>query len=91
MANLAEIKVKLGVQSLPLNRVVTEAGEKTAWFKHWDNDNRVAILVHEDTLAQIKANSSIDNLGINTQVKQGAQGEYTAKTICHYSIADETL
>ena len=50
MANLAEIKGKLGVQSLSLNQVVTEAGEKTAWFKHWDNDNRVAILVHEDTL-----------------------------------------
>ena len=53
MANLAEIKGKLGVQSISLNQVVTEAGEKTAWFKHWDNDNWVAILVHEDTLKQI--------------------------------------
>ena len=50
MANLAEIKGKLGVQSISLNQVVTEAGEKTAWFKHWDNDNRVAILVHQDTM-----------------------------------------
>ena len=91
MANLAEIKGKLGVQSLPLNRGVTEAGEETAWFKHWDNDNRVAILIHEDTLAQIKANSSIDNLGINTQTKLGAQGEYTAKYICNGEPADETL
>jgi hypothetical protein len=91
MANLAEIKGKLGVQTINLNQVETKEGEKTAWFKHWDNDSRVAILIHQDTLALIKANPAIDNLGINTQTKQAAQGEYTAKTICHYSLADETL
>ena len=91
MANLAEIKGKLGVQSISLNQVVTEAGEKTPWFKHWDNDNRVAILVHQDTLNQIKADAGLNTLGINTQTKQGAQGEYIAKTICIYNPADETL
>ena len=91
MANLAEIKMELGVQSISLNQVVTETGEKTAWYKHWDNDNRVAILVHQDTLSKIKADASLNTLGINTQTKQGAQGEYTAKTICIYNPADETL
>ena len=91
MANLAEIKGKLGVQSISLNQVITEAGEKTAWFKHWDNDNRVAILVHEDTLKQIKADAGLNTLGINTQTKQGAQGEYQAITICNYKEADVTL
>ncbi len=91
MANLAEIKGKLGVQSLPLRQVETEAGEKTAWYKHWDNDNRVAILVHQDTLAKIKADANLNTLGINTQTKQGSKGEYIAKTICIYNPADETL
>ena len=91
MANLAEIKGKLGVQTLELNRVIAENGEKTAWFKNWDNDNRVAILVHEDTLSAIKADAGLNTLGINTQTKQGAQGEYIAKTICIYNPADETL
>ena len=91
MANLAEIKEKLGVQTLPLEIVRTEAGEKTAWFRKWDNDTRVAILVHQDTLSKIKADAGLNTLGINTQTKQGAQGEYIAKTICIYTPADETL
>ena len=89
--NIQEIKTKLGVQSLPLNQVVTEAGERTSWFKHWDNDNRIAVLVHTDTLALIKANPAMATLGLNTQTKQGSQGEYQAITICNYKEADVTL
>ena len=89
--NIQEIKTKLGVQSLPLNQVVTEAGERTSWFKHWDNDNRIAVLVHADTLALIKANPAMSSLGLNTQTKQGSQGEYQAITICNYKEADVTL
>ena len=89
--NISEIKTKLGVQSLPLNQVVTEAGERTSWFKHWDNDNRIAVLVHADTLALIKANPAMSSLGLNTQTKQGSQGEYQAITICNYKEADVTL
>lgn len=91
MANLAEIKGQLNVQVINLNTVTTASGEKTEWMKHWDNDGRIAILIHKDTLAKIKANPSISTLGVNTQVKQGAQGEYTAKTICVYSEAEESL
>jgi hypothetical protein len=47
--------------------------------------------VHRDTLDAIKANSGIASLGINTQVKQGAKGEYVAKTIVLYKEAEETL
>jgi hypothetical protein len=91
MANLSEVKRELGYDVLNLNTVVTESGEKTAWLKQWDNSNRIAVLVHKDTLALIKANPSLASLGLNTQVKQGAQGEYTAKTICIYAEAEETL
>lgn len=89
--NIQEIKTKLGVQSLPLNQVVTETGERTSWFKHWDNDNRIAVLVHADTLALIKATPTMATLGLNTQTKQGSQGEYQAITICNYKPADVTL
>lgn len=91
MANLVEVKRELGVDVLNLNTVTTASGEKTEWMKHWDNSNRVAILVHKDTLAKIKADSNIASLGLNTQVKQGAKGEYTAKTIVVYKEAEETL
>ena len=89
--NIQEIKTKLGVSTLPLNQVVTETGEKTSWFKHWDNDSRIAVLVHADTLALIKANPAMSSLGLNTQTKQGSQGEYQAITICNYKEADVTL
>lgn len=91
MANLAEIKRELGVETINLNTVVTESGEKTPWLKHWDNANRVAILVHKDTLALITANNSLSTLGVNTQTKVGAQGEYVAKTIVIYNPAEITL
>ena len=89
--NIQEIKTKLGVETLPLNQVVTETGERTSWFKHWNNDSRIAVLVHAETLALIKANPAMSSLGLNTQTKQGGQGEYQAITICNYKEADETL
>ena len=89
--NIQEIKTKLGVETLPLNQVVTETGERTSWFKHWNNDSRIAVLVHADTLALIKADPAMSSLGLNTQTKQGGQGEYQAITICNYKEADVTL
>ena len=89
--NIQEIKTKLGVQSLPLEIVTTQTGEPTSWFRKWDNDTRIAILIHADTLALIKANPAMATLGLNTQTKQGSQGEYQAITICNYKEADVTL
>ena len=89
--NISEIKAKLCVETLPLNQVVTETGERTSWFKHWDNEARIAVLVHADTLALIKADPTMSSLGLNTQTKQGSQGEYKAITICNYKPADVTL
>jgi hypothetical protein len=91
MANLAEVKRELGVETLSLHTVTTASGEATSWMKHWDNSNRVAVLIHKDTLAKVKADGGITSLGINTQMKQGAMGEYIAKTIVLYKEAEETL
>lgn len=91
MSNLAEIKRTLGVETINFNVVTTEANEVTDWLKDWDNGNRVAILIHKDTLAKIKSNPTISTLGIHTQTKQGPQGQYVAKTIVVYTPADETL
>ncbi len=88
--NLSEIKLKLGVQTLGLDRVLTAKDEKTSWFKHWDNSNRIAIVLHEDTLKAIKAGNAT-SLGINTQMKTGSKGEYTCHTIVKYAEYDETL
>ena len=92
--NIQEIKTKLGVETLPLNQVVTEAGEQTSWFKHWDNDTRIAILIHADTLALIRANPAMSSLGLTapqTKMSKASGQEYTAIYICNYKAADVTL
>ena len=92
--NIQEIKTKLGVQSLPLNQVVTEAGEQTSWFKHWNNDTRIAILIHADTIALIKADPAMSSLGLTapqTKMSKASGQEYTAIYICNYKAADVTL
>ena len=92
--NIQEIKTKLGVESLPLNQVVTQTGEQTSWFKHWNNDSRIAVLVHADTLALIKANPAMSSLGLTapqTKMSKASGQEYTAIYICNYKAADVTL
>ena len=92
--DIQEIKTKLGVTTLPLNQVVTEAGEQTSWFKHWNNDTRIAILIHADTLALIKADPAMSSLGLTapqTKMSKASGQEYTAIYICNYKAADVTL
>ena len=92
--NIQEIKTKLGVSTLPLNQVVTATGEQTSWFKHWDNDTRIAILIHADTIALIKADPAMSSLGLTapqTKMSKASGQEYTAIYICNYKPADVTL
>ena len=92
--NIQEIKTKLGVETLPLNQVLTQTGEQTSWFKHWNNDTRIAILIHADTLALIKADPAMSSLGLTapqTKMSKASGQEYTAIYICNYKPADVTL
>ena len=89
--NLSELKSKLGHETLNFNIVKTAEGVSTQWLKQWDNTARIAVLIHKDTLAKIRATPSIGTLDYKTVTKQGAQGEYTARTIVAYTEADETL
>ena len=92
--NIQEIKTKLGVQTLPLEIVRTQTGEPTPWFRKWDNDTRIAILVHADTVALIKADPSLATLGLTapqTKMSKASGQEYTAIYICNYKPADVTL
>ena len=94
--NIQEIKTKLGVQTLPLRIVTTQTGEPTSWFRKWDNDTRIAILVHAETLELIKTDPTLATLGLTapqTKMSKSSGKEYTAIYICNYenSAADVTL
>ena len=80
--NIQEIKTKLGVQTLPLQIVTTQTGEPTSWFKKWDNDTRIAILIHADTLGLTAP---------QTKMSKASGQEYTVIYICNYKEADVTL
>jgi hypothetical protein len=81
--NIEEVKQELGYETLNLN-TTTKEGVKTDWMRHWDFNNRVAISVHKDTVAAIKANTPFP-LGIQTETRTGSKGSYVSHRIVMYS------
>jgi len=57
--NIAEIKSKLNIAALELNTAKDSNDKPTDWMRHWDNDNRIAVSIHKELVAEIKANSNI--------------------------------
>ena len=88
---LADIKSKLGIPQFNLNTAKDAEGNNTEWMRHWDNDNRVAVSLHKDTIAKLKADPNIDSLGLQEAVRTGEQGDYTAIRIVMYNPAEEVL
>ena len=96
--NIAEIKAKIGVTSIDLVRGSVEetvdgkvVKTPTKWLRSWDNDNRIAIVLHEDVLAAIKANAT--NLIVKTEDKPAKEnGEiYRQYTICTATSIEATI
>ena len=88
---LPQIKTKLGLQALELNTAEDKDGNKTDWMRHWDNDNRVAVSIHKELVAEIKSNSNISSLGLQSEERDGSKGKYTAYRIVKFTPAEETL
>lgn len=80
-------------QGLALNTAEDKDGNKTEWMRHWNDDKRVAISIHRDTVALIRANDpKANNLVLQApEVRQGSKGEYTAYRIVAVTGAEITL
>jgi len=90
--NLVQLKEKANISTFHFNPATDKAGVKDEkWLRHWDNENRVSVSIHVDTLAKIKANMEIDNLALQSETREGKQGGYTALRIVAYNEAEETL
>ena len=87
---IADIKAKLGVSVLNLNTAQDTDGNNTNWMRHWDNTNRVAVSIHKETVAEIKA-SPLVSLGLQSETRTSSQGEYTAYRIVKFTPAEEQL
>jgi hypothetical protein len=97
---LSNIKEQLGIPVFNLNYSTDETGARaidsttnqpTKWMRHWDNDNRVAVSIHEDTVKAIKENPETPDLGLQTEKREGSKGEYTSHRIVKYTPAEMTL
>lgn len=89
--NLSEIKKQLGVETLGLNTSMDADGKPTDWMRSWDNERRIAVSIHKNLVAELKANPAIDSLGIQMETKETEMGVYTAKRIVKYTPAEVTL
>lgn len=87
---ITEIKSQLGISTLQLN-TATKDDKPTEWMRHWDNANRMAVSIHKELVAELKANANEGNLGLQKEERTGAQGTYTAYRIVKFTPAEETL
>lgn len=91
MATLAQIKSKLGINQLELRTAQDLNGNNTDWFRHWDNDNRIAISIHKDLAKELQSNPALTSLSLQTESRAGEQGPYTAHRIVKYNSTPEII
>lgn len=89
--NIEQIKAQLAIPTLQLNASKNAEGQADGWFRHWENDTRTAVSLHKETLEAIKADPSMDSLGLQSEVRSADKGEYTAYRIVKYTPAEFTL
>lgn len=91
MATLAQIKSKLGISQLELVTAQDVNGNKTEWLRHWDNDTRTAVSIHKDLATELKSNTAITSLSLQTEQRAGEQGPYTAHRIVKHNSTPEVI
>jgi hypothetical protein len=67
----ADIKILIDVKTLHLNRIFS-----SEYFRHWDNLNRVTIIINESIIQNVKSNKDI-TLFAYKSIKNGRLGYYT--------------
>ena len=104
MANLTEIKAALGLEVLSLNtpknddgtvRIDSKTNAPTLWMRHWDNNRRIAVSIHKDTIALIQAGGAgATNLVLQDpeeRIAEASQTTYLAYRIVSVTPAEITL
>lgn len=89
--NIHELKATLDIATLNLNTAMDANNAPTEWLRHWDNDRRIAVSIHKETFGKVKADSTVSTLGIQTEMRNGSKGEYTAHRIVLFTPAEHTL
>lgn len=90
----SEISTATGITKLSLFKAVDQETKKpTGWLRHWDNENRVAVSIHEDTakvLADPKERASAV-FGVQTETRESEQGSYISHRIVMYNAKSDVF
>ena len=95
--NITEVKVKLlgsPDKQFGFNHSTDANGEKDPnWMRMWDNDKREAINIPTEVFNEIKANPTIDTLGIKTEEVEAQESgkSYIKHTIVKYKPSEFNL
>lgn len=88
---LQEIKNNLEIPTFHLNTPNDAEGNPTQWLRHWDNERRIAVSIHKDLFDELKKDSTVSNLGLQTETRIGSKGEYQALRIVKFKPSEFTL
>lgn len=84
---LAQIKAQLNIVSLDLVRGIDkETSKPTAWLRYWNNERRLAVVLHEDVVNTIKANPQMDKLAYKYQQRATKTGDAAGTQYDEYII-----
>lgn len=56
---IEEIKKELNINTFHFNTAKDKKGNDTIFFRHWDNENRIAVVVKKDFFNELKDNKKI--------------------------------
>jgi hypothetical protein len=80
--SIQEMKNAIGITSISMREQFNDANASTNWAKHWDNDKRIAIIAHMDTIAYFKTNGD-NGLFVKHETKTPeGKDAYELYTIC---------
>ena len=86
---IVEIKRLLEINQLNLNVFKDLKGNDTKFYRYWDNNNRVAVILTLELIKSIKQNNEI-NLCLTKEVVLGKLGYYTKFTIENYCFKESS-
>lgn len=61
---IAQVKSKLGLISLDFAQCFDENDVATAWIRHWSNEERIAVVMKQETADLIKENRDRSDLSL---------------------------
>jgi len=72
---LSEIKLKLGVNDLPLTRGKDEKGQPTKWLTFWNNLPRFMVVIHEDMIKALNTKKDLQLRLVSSEKNSKTSGK----------------